>query len=74
MLVANFLEDFARGADAPGPHILQTLPNALGCAGIRREVEKTLIGFRILHDRRGFSVHGKYDRALSNLKMAQYFC
>ena len=63
MFGSDFVEHRAGGACATVLQILKPLPNALGGACFRCEIEQMLIGFGVLKDRCRLSVHGQYDRA-----------
>jgi hypothetical protein len=56
---AYLVEHLAR---RPGPatyNVVKTLPDALGHAGLGRQIEQLLIGFGVLHHGGGFSIHGQ---------------
>src|SRR5579859_237599 len=59
MLSADFVEDFAGRAGAALLHILKPLPDPLCCIGLGGDVEKMLVGLRILQNGFRFPVNGK---------------
>jgi hypothetical protein len=63
MLAANLVEDLSRRKSATACHIIQALANALFRIRSGGEVQQALVGFRILDDGGGFSVHRKHHRA-----------
>src|SRR5579862_8098457 len=73
MLGTDFVEHHAGGAGATSPQIFQPLPDAFGGTGLRREVEKVLVSFRVLHDRRRLAVDRQNDRAPGILQVLHDF-
>ena len=68
---AYLVEHFTR---RPGPaigNIFEALPDALGRAGFRGEIEQVLIGFGVLDHGGSFSIHRQNERALSLAQVAQ---
>src|SRR5271166_5382944 len=73
MLGTDFVEHHAGEAGATSPQIFQPLPDAFGGTGLRREVEKVLVSFRVLHDRRRLAVDRQNYRALGILQVPHDF-
>jgi hypothetical protein len=63
MLAANLVKDFSGGAGASVCHILQTLTDTLFGVRSGGDVQQALVGFRVLDNGGGFSVHRKHHRA-----------
>jgi hypothetical protein len=52
--VANFVKDLFRRAGTSMGYVVKPLSDTLVRIRSRRDVQKTLVGFRILHDSSGF--------------------
>jgi hypothetical protein len=65
MFVANFVKDlFGRAGTSMG-YVIKPLSDTLFRISARRDVQKTLVGFRILHDSSGLSIHREHDRTFA---------
>src|SRR5713226_6221704 len=73
MDAAEHFKSFARRTDAALLYVLKPLPYSLDGIGLRRDVEQTLIGLSILHDRFRFAVNGKNQRPLGFLETFHEF-
>src|SRR5271167_2375300 len=71
MLRADLVEHRLGRPDSAVTEIVKSLANALTSAVLGCEIEQTLIGFGILHDRRRLAVHRQDDRTFGLLEMAQ---
>src|SRR5260370_689554 len=68
---ADFVENLACRAGAAVRYILKSLPDALGRAGLGREIKKPLIGLSVLHHGGSLSVHRQNQRALGFFEVTQ---
>jgi hypothetical protein len=59
----DFVENLTCRASPAAGDILKSLPDALGRAGLGREIEKPLIGFGVLHHRTAFPLARQNERA-----------
>src|SRR5258708_16269512 len=73
MDAAEQFKGFARWTDAALLYVLKPLPDSLSRVGLRRDVEKALIGFGILHDRFRFAIDGENQRPLGFLEALHEF-
>src|SRR5690242_8989291 len=55
----KFFKSFSCRTCATFLEILDSLPNTVGLVGLCRQIQQSLVGFRILHYRFGFSVNGE---------------
>jgi len=73
MDAAENVQSFPRWTHAALLYVLKPLPDSLDGIGLRRDVEQTLIGLSILHDRFRFAVNGKNQRPLGFLETFHEF-
>jgi len=69
MLAPEGFQSFSRVHHTAFSHILAALPDAFFGVGLGREIEQTLIGFRVLHDGGGLIIDGQHHRALRFFKL-----
>ncbi len=73
MDAAEHFQSFPRRTHAALLYILKPLPDSLSHVGLSRDVEETLIGFGILHDRFRFAIDGENQGSLGFLKTFHEF-
>jgi hypothetical protein len=69
MLGFELAEKLSRRSNSCLFRILEALTDAFLRVSPGRNVKQALIGFRILHNGRSFTLHGKYNRALGLLQL-----
>ena len=65
MFAANFVKYLSRRARASVCYVIKPLTDAFLGIGAGSNVEQPLIGFGVLHNCRGFSLHGEHYGALA---------
>jgi hypothetical protein len=61
MPTANLVEYFVCRTRAAMRHVFKALPDGFMHIGAGNEIEKPLIGFRVLHDCFRFTLNGQYN-------------
>src|SRR5438876_429388 len=69
MRLVKLLEEFIDGASFAGLHFLQPPADALDGLQLFDQLQKFLIGGRVLHDERRLTVHGEQERRSGLLEL-----